>query len=383
MCSGHTVDDMRVFQRACTALAAAGYDVHLIAQGSETAPFQSSGVTIHPLAKNRSRRERLARRVEVAKLASRLRPDLLHVHEPELLGPTISYAQGRPVVWDVHESFMDVLAERKWIPRWLRPIARLAWDRRERTLLRRCAGVVVVTERIAQRYRRLHRRVVVVGNYPDLSLFLGLSSPERDGRTCVFAGVLTPDRGLLQAIQALGLLNRRDLAIRLELAGPQDGNFADVLLAQAQAHRIGDLVTYHGVLSKRAAIEFQNRGSIGLVPYLPVANSMASMANKLLECMALGLPVVFSDFPNYREVAGEPGAGLAVDPTQPKQIADAIECLAKDASLARRMGQAGQRAVRERFNWEIERSKLLALYREVLGPPPERAAASCVPFQQA
>ena len=35
--------------------------------------------------------------------------------------------------------------------------------------------------------------------------------------------------------------------------------------------------------------------------------------------------------------------------------------------LARSMGEAGMLAVRERFNWQIERAKLLGLYQEILG----------------
>ena len=110
---------------------------------------------------------------------------------------------------------------------------------------------------------------------------------------------------------------------------------------------------------------FQQKASIGLVPYLPVGNFMASMANKLPECMALGLPLVFSDFPNYREVAGASGAGIAVDPTKPEQIADAIEYLVRNPDEARRMGEAGRQAVRERFNWNIEKTKLLGLYEDI------------------
>ncbi len=62
--------------------------------------------------------------------------------------------------------------------------------------MRRCAGVVVTTERIARRYRQFHGKVEIVSNYPDLSGLEDLTPVERDGKTCVFAGVLSPDRGL-------------------------------------------------------------------------------------------------------------------------------------------------------------------------------------------
>ena len=36
------------------------------------------------------------------------------------------------------------------------------------------------------------------------------------------------------------------------------------------------------------------------------------------------------------------------------------------------MGQAGCRAIDEFFNWETQERKLLALYRDLIGPPEEQ-----------
>ena len=140
VCSGHTADDSRVFHRECVALAEAGYDVHLIATASRDRTCCDRGVTIHPLAEPSSRRQRLARRTRVARIAAHLDPDLFHVHEPELLGPVIARAGKRTVIWDVHEFYLDILMDRHWIPRWLRPVARIAWDVRERQLVQRVPG---------------------------------------------------------------------------------------------------------------------------------------------------------------------------------------------------------------------------------------------------
>jgi glycosyltransferase involved in cell wall biosynthesis len=366
VCNVHPVDDGRVFHRACKGLAMAGYDVHLFAVGKGKASYSEAKVVVHPLPECQTRHQRFSRRSKVAQMAADLNPDLFHVHEPELLGAVIACAQSKPVIYDVHESYLDVLQEREWVPNWLRPFMRFAWDKWERRLVRRCAGVVVTTERIARRYRRFHGRVQIVSNYPDLSGVEDLAPADRDGKTCVFAGGLSPDRGLSQVLSALAILKRRGLLIPLALAGRAETDaYLNSLFQEADRLDVGDLVRYHGVLSKEEAILFQQRASIGLVPYLPVANSMASMANKLAECMALGLPLVFSNFPNYREIAGASGAGIAVDPTKPQEIADAIEYLVRNPEEARGMGEAGRDAVRERFNWNIEKKKLLALYEQI------------------
>ncbi len=112
VCNGHTVDDGRVFHRACCALAKAGYEVHLLAQGSGTKTYEEKGVIIHPLPECGSKNgSGTARASLVAQLAADLKPDLFHVHEPDLLGPVIARAGSRPVIYDVHESYLDMLNE--------------------------------------------------------------------------------------------------------------------------------------------------------------------------------------------------------------------------------------------------------------------------------
>jgi glycosyltransferase involved in cell wall biosynthesis len=369
VCSGHQTDDGRVFRRACAALAAAGYDVHLIAVGKEAAVYRDQEVTIHPLPQCRTRRERLMRRSRVARMASALAPDLFHVHEPELLAPVLACARSRPVVYDVHESFLDVLMDREWIPRWLRPAARLAWDHMERRLVQRCAGVVVANPQGVPRYQRIHPRVRLVANYPDLAHFQHLQPPMRDGSTCVYAGVILRNRGVSEVIAALGILKARGLMVRLDLAGPPESEeYLASLWEQSDRLGVRDRITYHGFVTEAEAHMLVNRASIGLVPHLRVGNNLANVPVKMLECMALGLPVVYSDFPHHHEIAGVVGAGIAVEPDRPEQIADAVEYLVQNPGPARQMGEAGRAVVLERFNWSTECLKLLGLYREILRP---------------
>jgi len=58
--------------------------------------------------------------------------------------------------------------------------------------------------------------------------------------------------------------------------------------------------------------------------------------------------------------------GSRVDPLNPKEIAEAIEYLITHPEEARRMGENGKRAVKEKYNWEQEAKKLLAVYERLL-----------------
>jgi len=81
----------------------------------------------------------------------------------------------------------------------------------------------------------------------------------------------------------------------------------------------------------------------------------------------VGIPVIASDFPFIREVVLEADCGLLVQPDNVQEIARAMNHLLHNAGGAKRMGENGLRAVRERYNWQAEEKKLRSLYRALLG----------------
>lgn len=367
VCSGHYADDGRVFHRACVALAAQGYEVYLIASSKTPDTYTDEGVIIHPLTPTISRWRRIQRRRHIARLAGALGAALLHVHEPELLGPVLRLAGSAAVIWDVHEYYPEVIMHRQWIPKWLRPVVRKAWDLRERTLIKRCVAIVAATERLAQRYRALHDHVVVIPNVPDLDVLNTLPPARRETHRCVYAGSIGVNRGLEQSIEAIGLLHQRGVDVAFSFAGTtMNAAYLRRLLALAERWRLGTLVTYEGLLSRRDALILQNNSGIALVPDLPVGNNLWGISTKMLECMSLGLPIVYSNIPSHAEVGDAHGVGISVDSTRPEQIAQAIERLVKDPQLSAQYGRSGVQAVEKFFNWRLERIKLLELYNAVV-----------------
>ena len=67
------------------------------------------------------------------------------------------------------------------------------------------------------------------------------------------------------------------------------------------------------------------------------------------EAMAAGLPVVATDVGGLREVVADGETGLLVRPGDPFALAEAIETLARDADLRRRLGEAGRRRVARKY----------------------------------
>jgi glycosyltransferase involved in cell wall biosynthesis len=87
----------------------------------------------------------------------------------------------------------------------------------------------------------------------------------------------------------------------------------------------------------------------------------------MFEYMASSLPIIASDFPLWRSIIEKAQCGICVDPLDPYAISEAINWILSHPSEAHLMGQNGLRAVQEKYNWEQEEKKLLALYSTLLG----------------
>jgi glycosyltransferase involved in cell wall biosynthesis len=82
--------------------------------------------------------------------------------------------------------------------------------------------------------------------------------------------------------------------------------------------------------------------------------------------MAAGLPVITSNFPEWRDVVEGIGCGLTVEPEDPQAIASAIGYLLSHPAQSAEMGERGRQAVLDKLNWTKEKPKLLNLYQNLL-----------------
>lgn len=101
-----------------------------------------------------------------------------------------------------------------------------------------------------------------------------------------------------------------------------------------------------------------------VVDHAPQASG--TQPNKLFEYMSAGIAVIGSHFPLWKDIIENYSCGICVDPTDPKQIADAINFLQQNPEIAKEMGARGREAVISTFNWESEQQKLISFYNKLI-----------------
>jgi glycosyltransferase involved in cell wall biosynthesis len=358
--SVHGAFDIRIFHKECRSLAKAGHNVTLIAP--HVRDEIRDAVHIKAVPVRRSRLSRVVRTVlDVFLAAIRTNAEVYHLHDPELLlcGYVLSVV-GRRVVYDAHEDVPKDILGKTYIPKRLR--VPLAWicQRTEEFVCSRISAVSAATPSIGARLSRSKRSTVTIQNFPRLD---ELGSPSRTswterGAAVAYIGGVMEDRGIFQMLEAMELL-APECSVRLELAHQ---SFPSEIYSAACRKPGWALVIDHGCLERQAVIDLLGMVRAGLVLFHPIPNNVSSMPHKLFEYMAAGLPVIASDFPDWRALISRAGCGILIDPLNPNAIAEAISYIFKNPVEAEQMGLAGRRAVEQTYNWASEERKLLQLY---------------------
>jgi len=361
--SAHPAHDVRILYKECKTLAAAGYDVTLVALNDQEETVD--GVRIVGLPKPKNRLDRMVRNVwRVARAALRERADVYHFHDPELIpvGLLLRLA-GKRVVYDVHECVPHAVLTKDYLPPVVRQVVAKAAGLFEFVASRFLHGIVAATPAIAERFPA--RQTITVQNFPLLQEFTSAAETPYSEREPIIAyvGTMTRIRGVREMVDAIGRVPAEHGA-RLALAGSIDP--PDL---ETEAKRIAgwERVEFSGWCGRQGVVELLGRVRVGLVVFHPAPNHVNAQPNKLFEYMAAGIPVVASDFPRWRGMVEEAGCGLLVDPLRPERIAEAITWLLDHPDEAEAMGQRGRKAARDRFNWGRECDKMLCFYREMLG----------------
>lgn len=357
--TAHPRRDVRIFHKECESLAAAGYDVHLLVadgRGEE----EVAGVKVHDIGSVRGRFRRiLLQPWRMWRTARRLNARLYHFHDPELIPVALLLRWGgAEVVYDSHEDVPRAVLSKYWITPWLRAIVASSFEMLENFAARRFSAVAAATPHIARRFAAINARSIDINNFPMQRELEAACEQVGDERTVCYVGGIGKIRGAVEMIRAL-----EHVDARLILAGPFENADTE---AQLRALPGWEKVDYRGVVSRAEVREIMARSRAGVLFFHPEPNHVDAQPNKMFEYMSAELPVIASDFPLWRSLLIDTGAGVCANPMEPLAIARAIEQLLGDREGARAMGRRGREAVMTRFQWGFEERKLCDLYRNLL-----------------
>lgn len=360
--SAHSRNSSRIFHKMAMSSVSFGHDVCIIVADGKGDSSQKLVKFFDVGFYNNKYLRFFISSLKVVKKANNLNADIYHLHDPDLLlWALLLKSKGRKVIFDAHEDYPLQIMHKHYIPNFLRKPLSMVFSFFQRFICKKLDGIVTATPHIKKKFEGYTDTVLDIKNYPLLSEFSKTSnihrSTDKDSFSISYVGGITTIRGIKEVVKGLELLDDRFV---LKLAG----KFMETNLEKELKLMSGwSKVDYKGLISRQGVAHLLSNSSCGIVTLHPTANYIDALPIKMFEYMAVGLPVIGSDFPLLRSIVEELDCGILVDPLDPKAISEAISYLHEHPREASKMGENGKMAFQSVLNFEYESIALDKFYQ--------------------
>jgi glycosyltransferase involved in cell wall biosynthesis len=226
---------------------------------------------------------------------------------------------------------------------------------------RLCTWIVAVSDAtraalVAQGYPA--ERTITVRNGIDVgdAAAPAAIAPAPSGPVLLEVGRLCDVKGQRDLIAAVPRLGRDDVTLLLVGEDIETGGaYRRMLEREAFDLGVGDRVRFLGRRDDVPAL-------LAAADALVLPSSIEGLPLVVLEAMAAQRPVVATAVGGTPEAVVDGETGLLVPPGDVDALARAVDSLLADPERARRLGEAGARRVRERFDADAAAQRVLGLY---------------------
>jgi glycosyltransferase involved in cell wall biosynthesis len=180
-----------------------------------------------------------------------------------------------------------------------------------------------------------------------------------------YVGTIGMAHGLRMVLDAASRLRESAPEVRLLIVG--DGAELNELRMSAAQRGLTN-VRFTGLVPRSSIPSILAASDIALVTLKPSDVFKTVLPSKMFEAMAARRPIVLAVDGEARETLERAGAGLAVTPGDPDDLASAVVRLVRDPALRTRMGDAGGRFVEREFSRSVWATRYLAVLESVSSP---------------
>ena len=366
------------------ALVDAGYAVDVICISEEGQPSRGvvNGVNVYrlPLARKRGSRLRyaweyiaffaLTSLVLTLRLGKRYR--VIHVNNmPDFLVFTavIPRLLGSKVLLDVHDPMPELFQSKYALGETSFVVRALRWQ------LKRSMGFADAVLTVSDEMRR-HLNALVPNKYPAVLMNMPNSDfissallPESDRFKeksrfrLLYTGTISERYGLHIVIRALPRLKERVPGIELCVIGW--GDQVEELQALAQQLGVSDIVEFRGRVPWTEIPDLIKQADVGVSVLLKDVHTDLCFIGKVIEYVTAGLPTIVSRTRTMENYYGDDVVKF-VAPGDVRSFEEAVIELYENPDKMRSMSRKGI-ALRDRWNWEVERAKYVALIDSMCG----------------
>jgi FkbM family methyltransferase len=200
--------------------------------------------------------------------------------------------------------------------------------------------------------------------------------PATDKLRIVYAGLVSPYKGIQILIDALYILHQLGVDFSCSVAGgATDESYAAGLKQAVKDAGMNDKIGFVGFLNRGQLVDLYARHNILVLPSVfqePTGNSQ-------MEAMAAGLLVINSGTGGSKEIAVAGSSGLSFQSEDQESLARVLLGVLDDRERWEKIAAEGQERARTHFDNEIAVNRLEEEFASILDP--ERCASGNIPFR--
>lgn len=244
-----------------------------------------------------------------------------------------------------------------------------AMDRLKRFVVRHAAAVTVVSEAMRGNLARIvdaPKQIEVCPMGVDLS---GRFSPEvgtpRSLDEILFVGRLVEKKGLRHLLDAMPLVLQACPSACLTVAGfgPEEGAL------KQQVVRLGlqQKVRFLGAVPQERLPALYRRAALFVAPFVQAqSGDQEGLGLVLVEAIGCGCPILAGNVPALVDVLGDGFEDMAIDPREPKMLAERIVALLTDSDGTQARASELRECIGERFDWAFVADQYASLLEKVV-----------------
>jgi len=297
---------------------------------------------------------------KIIKIIIREKLNSIHFHDPDflLLLPFLKFKKQIKVYYDIHEDLPRQILTKPYIkfPKITSSIAEIL----EILIVKFFVDkTYCATPKIQKRFE--FKQSVIIANYPIIDYVTSFRNTERNRlkkNKLIYFGSISKTRGLdlILTIAGADYIDKIILIGKFETASDHE---------RATNHKNWDKIDYYQPTTQEKVFELSKQAIAGICLLYPTRNYIDSLPVKLFEYMALGLPVVYSNFTYWKSLFPNEDIGLACDPLKKDILITEIGTWIANREKLNIIGQKNISLVKQNYSWESEAQKLLESYGEL------------------
>ena len=299
-----------------------------------------------------------------------LRPDVVHAHSAGLYAGA-ALASRYPAVITVHGIFAE---EAKLLTGWRNRLRGFLDAHYERYVMRRAQHLIVISPYVEGVFAGVFSGQSYLVDNPCDGAFFGLRRQPVPGRL-LFAGLLTPRKGVLPLLRSLCLVRERIPEAHLRVAGPTavDPHYFRACEAYVRDTGLSLAVTFLGHLGQEEILREYATSSALVMPSFQETAPIA-----IGQAMAAGLPVVATRAGGVPWMLEDGVTGTTLPVSRrpdgdPEALADALCRVLQDPDRADKMAQRAKQVAERRFRPEVVARRTREVYQRVIAATTARA----------